>query len=183
MESGIETRTRDGYLGIYRIDRLEVKNLADGETVDVTFRLTEEIHDVPDHAIKTGETSRTHGTTSELRNMLLRIARGAEQTTKQSGKETTAISKWKEFGFDSADAMADHLEVLLQKQQGLCALSGVQMTIEAGDWCLSPDRINSDGHYTSDNIQLVARCVNMMKGATPNERFRAQLETIKTAGR
>jgi hypothetical protein len=44
---GIETRTRESYLGIYRIDQLEIVPARDGETVDVTFRMVEELPEVP----------------------------------------------------------------------------------------------------------------------------------------
>ncbi|RMC30030.1 hypothetical protein [Paracoccus alkanivorans] len=182
VEEGVETRARDSYLGIYRIDQLKERLAPDGKTATVTFRLLAEESGVPKVAITTGGMRVTTERTDDLRNALLTIAYRAERTTKQSGKETTTISKWKEFGFQSADAMADHLEGLYHRQEGLCALSGVRMTLTAGEWCVSPDRIDSNGHYTPDNLQLVANCVNMMKGATPNDQFLVQLETIKKVG-
>lgn len=182
VEDGVETRARDSYLGIYRIDQLEEKVTPDGELATVTFQLAEELSEVPITAITSAGVRCSAAASDDLRKALLTIAYRAERTTKQSGKETTTISKWKEFGFESAEAMADHLEALYHRQDGLCALTRVRMTHAPGEWCVSPDRIDSDGHYIQDNLQLVANCVNMMKGATPNAQFLAQLEEIKKAG-
>lgn len=183
VEDGVETRARDSYLGIYRVDQLDEKVTPDGEMATVTFRLVEELAGVPTTAVTSDSVYGAVAAPSDLRKALLTIAYRAERTTTQSGKETTAISKWKEFGFQSADAMADYLEILYHKQNGLCALTGVRMSLIPGEWCVSPDRIASDGHYTPDNLQLVANCVNMMKGNTPNSQFLAQLEKIKKVGR
>lgn len=180
LDGGVETRARDSYLGIYRIDQLTVKSDPAGGTVDVSFRMVEEMKGVPDAATASGALQ-TDGDAAraELRQALLRIALGAERTTKQSGLERTTITKWKEFCFETPDAMTDHLMELYARQQGRCALSGVQMSLDPGDWYVSPDRIDSAGDYHRDNIQLVARCVNFMKGATPNQLFLAQLKKIK----
>ncbi|MDR6265297.1 hypothetical protein [Roseobacter sp. N2S] len=180
VEGGVETRARDSYLGIYRIDQLLEKVTPDGEMATVTFQLSEELSEVPLAA--TTPFGVRGAASGDLRRALLIIAYRAERTTKQSGKETTTISKWKEFGFESADTMADYLETLYHGQSGLCALTRVQMTLAPGEWCVSPDRVESDGHYTPDNLQLVANCVNMMKGSTPNAQFLAQLEKITKAG-
>lgn len=72
------------------------------------------------------------------------------------------------FALDKDDVMGVFLD-----QNGLCALSGVRMTY---DWYEAPthaslDRIDSDGHYTLDNVQFVCRIVNMMKSDTPQAEF------------
>ncbi|UWS77817.1 hypothetical protein N1037_10970 [Phaeobacter sp. G2] len=182
IEDGVETRARDSYLGIYRIDHLNEKVMPDGEMAAVTFQLVEELSEVPTVAATSGGVRGAGATSKDLRKALLTIAYRAERTTKESGRENTTISKWKEFGFESADAMADYLEALYHRQSGLCALSQVRMSLTPGEWCVSPDRIASDGHYTPDNLQLVANCVNSMKGATPNSQFVAQLEKIRKSG-
>lgn len=179
VEDGVETRARDSYFGIYRIDQLTERLEPDGKTATVTFRMIERITS-PSEVFKNASLrTELPPTSGDLRKALLKIAYAAERTTEQSGKERTTLVKWKEFGFQSPDDMANHLEVLHQQQGGFCALTGVAMTVDAGDWCISPDRINSDGHYTTENIQLVARCVNFMKGNTPNNVFLAQLKVIK----
>ena len=56
---------------------------------------------------------------------------------------------------------------IYEKQNGLCAISGVKMTFIYGegvvDTNISLDRIDSNLGYSHDNIQFVCRIVNMMK--------------------
>lgn len=56
---------------------------------------------------------------------------------------------------------------LLQKQEGKCAVSGVEMTRFSGQGHvptnISIDRIDSSIGYTPDNVQLVCHIVNLMK--------------------
>lgn len=62
---------------------------------------------------------------------------------------------------------AEFLNVLLKKQDGCCAISGITLTFEKGQGHISTnasvDRINPTRGYTSDNVQLVAHQVNTMK--------------------
>lgn len=61
----------------------------------------------------------------------------------------------------------DYLKQLWDKQNGICALSGIAMTfdIDSGrtNTNVSVDRINPNLGYTKDNIQLVCMAVNQMK--------------------
>lgn len=56
---------------------------------------------------------------------------------------------------------------LYEKQRGLCAISGVEMTYnQNGGKCpsnISIDRIDSSRGYDLDNVQLVCALVNTMK--------------------
>lgn len=72
------------------------------------------------------------------------------------------------------DITLDFLMELLEKQDGLCAVSGIKMlTTTHRDECpedmrvnpnkLSIDRIDSKRGYTQDNVQLVCCWVNLMK--------------------
>ena len=80
------------------------------------------------------------------------------------------------------DLTAAFLRQLLQQQGGRCALSGVPM--QAGSRVplhpcqVSVDRIDSGRGYTRDNVQLVALCMNLGKGNTPDEQFRAVLRAM-----
>jgi hypothetical protein len=62
---------------------------------------------------------------------------------------------------------AAFLKTLLEKQHGLCAISGVPLTFTKGQGHIytnaSVDRIDSAKGYTKDNVQLVANQVNTMK--------------------
>jgi hypothetical protein len=61
----------------------------------------------------------------------------------------------------------DDLKNLWNKQEGKCAISGIQMTYIFGKGRvptnISVDRINSLEGYTKTNIQLVCMAVNQMK--------------------
>jgi hypothetical protein len=58
----------------------------------------------------------------------------------------------------------DELETLYAKQEGKCALTGVQMTEGAkGPLRPSIDRIDSREGYSVDNVQFVCSIVNIMK--------------------
>lgn len=72
-------------------------------------------------------------------------------------------------------SIEDCLE-LLAKQDGLCALSGVELTclLEKGKKFktnASLDRIKAGLPYTKDNIQLVCAAVNCWRGDTELEEF------------
>lgn len=74
----------------------------------------------------------------------------------------------------------DDLLGLWFKQNGCCALTGMQMNWNAPKGkgrrskaltTPSVDRINSEGNYVCDNIQLVAAIVNVMKSDLPDSTF------------
>lgn len=76
---------------------------------------------------------------------------------------------------------------LYLRQEGRCALTGLKM-----DWKAkggtgrnrramgqpSVDRIDSNGNYTLDNIQIVLAAVNMMKNDLSNDHFVALCEQV-----
>jgi hypothetical protein len=75
----------------------------------------------------------------------------------------------------------DDLKELYEAQNGLCALSGIKMTMDTymvkenqhiiNKYNISVDRINSDKGYDKDNIQLVCAIVNRMKTDLPDNDF------------
>jgi hypothetical protein len=88
------------------------------------------------------------------------------------------------FAVDKDDLLGKYLE-----QDGICALSGLKMdpyksgkSSKNGYYFNAPsvDRINNDGHYTADNIQIVMTAVNMMKGELPLDVFLELCGTIAT---
>lgn len=66
------------------------------------------------------------------------------------------------------------IDDLLSKNH-YCALSGIDLSFDISkqmnDQNLSIDRIDSSKGYTMDNIQLVDKKINMMKGTLSNEEF------------
>lgn len=73
-----------------------------------------------------------------------------------------------------SDLTLEQLVSLWNKQEGKCAISGVEMSYQRNkrqhnmNNC-SVDRIDSSGNYTIDNIQLVCWIVNRMKGENTTE--------------
>ena len=64
----------------------------------------------------------------------------------------------------------DDILGLYLEQDGKCSLSGITMTLEDGTNQVgnrvrpSVDRVDSNGNYTPDNIQLICNALNIMKG-------------------
>lgn len=71
-----------------------------------------------------------------------------------------------------------YLEVLLEKQGGLCFYSGRTLSLETGDDAVSVDRRVPDGGYTPDNVVLTCWLVNHMKRRTPEGEFVALCRAI-----
>lgn len=69
----------------------------------------------------------------------------------------------------------DALELLWITQQGKCALTGWEMTMELGNGVIptncSLDRIDSSLGYEVGNVQLVCRCANIAKHDLPQKEF------------
>lgn len=89
-------------------------------------------------------------------------------TDRVMGTKAAAPHRGIAFAIDKDDVLGVYLD-----QNGRCAISGAQMTF---DWYEAPthaslDRIDSEGHYTLDNIQFVCRIVNRMKSDTPQAEF------------
>lgn len=64
------------------------------------------------------------------------------------------------------------IHAMWSKQEGKCALSGVEMGIQTRtDELVSIDRIDSSIGYTGNNVQLVAHAVNISKNILPQDYF------------
>lgn len=78
-------------------------------------------------------------------------------------------------GYDRKLLSEEFIMSLYEKQKGLCAITGLQMTWIAGKGHvptnLSIDRISSFCGYTPDNVQLVCRVANVMKGRMSQDEF------------
>nr|QBK93202.1 MAG: hypothetical protein LCPAC403_03360 [Pithovirus LCPAC403] len=75
---------------------------------------------------------------------------------------------------DYIEITAKDISSMYYNQNGKCALSGVEMTLRSTrsvNKLLSIDRIDSTGDYTANNIQLICRVINFMKGDIPQDIF------------
>lgn len=79
------------------------------------------------------------------------------------------------------DLTLDFLNKLYRKQKGLCKLSGLPIGWSETGWDItaSIDRIDNDRGYTQDNVQLVHKDVNMMRGKLTMERFKELCSLIE----
>ena len=68
------------------------------------------------------------------------------------------------------------LEQAWKQQKGLCALSGIPLTMKVGQGGsptnVSIDRLNAGGEYTKKNIQLVCKAVNSFRNNLSIREFR-----------
>ena len=75
------------------------------------------------------------------------------------------------------------LSQMLEIQDYRCTLSGFQFAFPGpnSDKNLLPsaDRIDSNGHYEPDNIQLVCRFINFSKGSSENQEFKRLLLLVR----
>lgn len=97
---------------------------------------------------------------------------GSETTERQyeliSGDWRKYFNRLCSSSFQRGGLNSDILLALLDRQGGLCALSGVEMTckLQKGVRCptnASIDRIDAKGEYTADNIQLVCAIINKFR--------------------
>ncbi len=83
----------------------------------------------------------------------------------------------------NAAALERLLASLLDLQGNRCALTGIPLHFHGpgADSNLLPsvDRIDSDGHYETGNIQIVCRFVNFWKSDTDDEEFRRLLMLVR----
>ena len=72
---------------------------------------------------------------------------------------------------------------MLGEQEDRCALTGLPLGYvgETDDLQMRPslDRIDSSGHYTADNVQIVCRFINRWKGADNDELVRRLLVALQ----
>lgn len=72
---------------------------------------------------------------------------------------------------------------MLGEQEDHCALTGLPLGYvgESDDLQMRPslDRIDSSGHYTADNVQIVCRFINRWKGADNDEMVRRLLGVLR----
>lgn len=80
------------------------------------------------------------------------------------------------------DLTIEFLLNLLEKQNGLCAVSGIKLQSEYKNVCsASIDRVNPELGYLQTNVVLTCQWVNMGRNRTPIEEFRKILSLCKSS--
>ena len=114
---------------------------------------------------------------------IVRMVRTVEDTVAQcNGQPELRIVKNKEMRFKSP-ALRQYIATLIEVQEGLCALTGVPLQFDGAHddpECLcSLDRINSDGHYEQENLQVVCRFANRWKSNGDDTEFRRLIGLVR----
>ncbi|MFS0772932.1 hypothetical protein [Sphingomonas sp. 1P08PE] len=120
---------------------------------------------------------------SAKRRSIVDMAVNAASAAAQSGRQSTTTRKDKEMHHHQRELEAI-IERLIAEQDGICALTSLplQWHGESEDPAMlaSLDRIDSAGHYSDGNLQVVCRFANMWKGAAPDGEFRRLLDTVRS---
>lgn len=70
------------------------------------------------------------------------------------------------------DVQLQNLTSLYERQDGKCALTGIIMTNKQHDLAaISIDRIDSSRDYTTENVQLVCKAINLAKNSCTNQQM------------
>ena len=113
-----------------------------------------------------------------------RMADTAWAAVKQSGQISLVEKKDKRFVFLSKGKLEQFIIDLFEEQEGLCALTGLEMVLDGNDGdpelCCSLDRIESSGHYERGNLQIVCKFANRWKSASDNDQFKGLIEKIRS---
>lgn len=104
--------------------------------------------------------------------------RGKELDRYLKRLEHNAISRNLSFSISKQNVLDKYNE-----QDGLCAISGIEIFFQEiggiqNEQTVSVDRIDSSKDYTEDNIQLVHKIVNKMKGSLSQSDFDYWIKTI-----
>ena len=107
----------------------------------------------------------------------------AEEAARDSGKERRTIAKEKKVTFGDRKEFKNFIHKKIKEQEGLCALTNIPLEFKGThtdeNYLCSLDRIDSNGHYEPNNLQLVCRFINFWKSDRNNEMFQRQIELIK----
>jgi hypothetical protein len=126
----------------------------------------------------------TVSTYTASQRTVFRIVRTTLDTVSNSnGQEAIRRIKNKELRFTEVE-LSYYITELLVEQENLCAVTGLQMQLDGeGEdkqiYC-SLDRIDSNGHYESGNLQLVCRFVNLWKSDQADSELRRLLEMVQS---
>lgn len=142
------------------------------------------LHDRPEWLAAQGEKNPVTVSSRLDRTIYDAVLQIGKTVVRADGRIVEVASKVKNL-LVSDDVMREFLKRLYREQSGLCALTGLQMLLigdeGSREFLLSVDRIDSDGHYEPDNVQLVCRFANFWKSNSDNSRFKELIEIVRSA--
>jgi hypothetical protein len=125
---------------------------------------------------------RKEGKAAAIRRMIT-VARA---TASASGRAQLRVSKVKQAELSDIE-FAKLLNELIDRQGGKCAITGLTLDFDGESkdkaFLCSLDRIDSNGHCDSNNLQVVCRFANRWKGDQPNPEFGRLIEAVKRGNR
>jgi hypothetical protein len=116
----------------------------------------------------------------------VRMAMTARDTAAASkGQSVLRTVKNKEVRFQNQTAFEKYVLGLIDLQEGLCAVTGIPLQYDGEcddvEMLCSLDRIDSDGHYEVDNLQVVCRFVNRWKNDGDDADFRRLISIVRSS--
>ena len=125
----------------------------------------------------------------DVRHKMIELGHGiVYRAASANGQTEERVVKNKElFGFPSREKLYDFLCELWADQGGRCNLTGLPMVLkvpkgEANEMIVSVDRIDSEAHYSPENLQLCCWFANRWKGNLANEKFLELLSLVQRGG-
>jgi hypothetical protein len=97
-------------------------------------------------------------------------------TTKYSNGQFSLVKKKNKELEMTPKALIELITSLHSDSKGCCALTKIKFEYDDANLSPSLDRIDSDGHYEKENLQLVCRFINFWKRNTENKVFKDQLK-------
>ena len=172
----------------------ERAGLSDARLIDahsfcwMLIRVDKEILSRPASSAGTSRARSNAGTIYDARRIwIYEMANAIEQTVHNSnGQVVERVVKNKELRMTRSE-LENLLLALMIKQENRCALTGIPFHFLRDPTCdkellPSPDRIDSNGHYETSNLQVVCRFVNSWKSDSDNEEFRRLLALVRASG-
>lgn len=113
------------------------------------------------------------------------VARMAETirntVANSNGQEVNKTVKIKDMSFASDTDLQLFLREKIEEQNGRCAITGHPLMPHQPESWFAPsaDRIDSDGHYTPDNIQIVSKAANRAKSDIAPDKVQVFFEALQ----
>ncbi len=141
-------------------------------------------HSRPDWRAKVERRKKNPGTTFNSRQKAIwRMAATAKGTVNfANGQQVLRTVKNKDLLIPEHELMP-FLEALLAEQDGLCAITDLRLQYDGDEddkeMLCSLDRIDSNGHYEKDNLQIVCRFANRWKNSSDDGEFRRLIQVVQ----
>lgn len=104
-------------------------------------------------------------------------------TNAADGRVIEKTTKIKNLLGMNVEGLRHYIDELIEEQKGLCALTEIPIQFDGeqtDDQLLaSLDRIDSNGHYEVNNLQVVCRFANRWKSSDENTLFLRLIEQLR----